>query len=69
MSWNQNGEIGLYIWKLWMVDIGMNGKNIVAWGLGTIGMNFMILTFGLELGNYRKLERYILGLPFENVDL
>ena len=29
-------------------------------------MNSVIMTFGLELGNYRKLERYILGLTFEN---
>ena len=32
-------------------------------------MNIMILTFGLELGNYRKLERYILGLSFEMLNM
>ena len=48
-----------------MVDIGMNVENIVAWELGTIGMNPMIMTFRLELGNVKKLERYILGLSFE----
>ena len=55
--------------KLWIVDIGIDIENIVAWELGTIEMNSMIMTFWLKLGKCMKLERYILRLSFENVSM
>ena len=49
-----------------MVNIGINVENIVAWELGTIGVNSMVWTYWLELGNVKNLKRYILRLTFEN---
>ena len=55
--------------KLWIVDIEIDIENIVAWELGTIGVNSMIMTYWVELGNCKKLERYILVLSFKMLNM